>query len=953
MVTTTSRWYKCDLQVATPGWRFKLPGGSSYNFAKPADRARFADLYMERLKERGIEVIALADHHGARWLDEMRAAGTRHGITVFPGVEVTTGSGADGVHLILVGDLDKTVWDIEILLAKVCGFDDDHPRFRPGTDEPAPAKYTVTQILDELPDGWLAIAPHALTDNGIASGKTHKSDLKWKALHHDRLAAVDPGDPREANGNKDGHNARFRARALDDYPCLKRLAFVSTSDAYCLEDLGRRFTWIRMAEPSLEGLRQAFLDFEARIICDWDELLTHQPDPNIVGHAWIEKVTLSGRLGNSASPLSVTFDPRLNVIIGGRGSGKSTLVTAIRQLYGSTTTLPSGVKNETEQFIRAVFNEAQVEGTHHLSISGETQTARWDLESGSRTSHNGEDIPTSFPVRVIGQKELFERVVNDPKDPYAASRNLLALVDEALGLARATPTGAIGFWNAVTAAENKWIAAVADRQDLEASLATRPQLEARVAELQHKIEALDAPQERQRREHNEQLLRERADLDASTEDLACVITSLRSQVDELIPEQPADGSRPAASPGSLAAHQQALDGIRERLRANLHEAFGIAEKALAEVKIAYQEGEWAEQVRQAEADTAAYQQKLAELGVDPSMYAQLREDLRTATASLAELAARANQLDQKKTAEADAWSSLLQLHAQRRDKRNALLEQVAARSGSLRFEITPHRDAAAWAEDVRSLLNLRADAFVDDVPALARWLWEGNTDDLADRMATWRDALVANDYTALAKAVPAVRSAWWTKLRGLDRTIRARLAALIADDVVTMFFRRDQTPSGTDADWQPVSSGSPGQRSAAMLSFVLHHGTEPLVLDQPEDDLDTAWISTLIVRELRKSRWTRQIIVVTHNANIPVNGDAERVIVLHNTGDSIAVKTTPVIAEDGTRQDQPHVGPIEIRRVREDIQDIMEGGVDAFIARERRYNNELSTYRAALHGKTT
>lgn len=51
-----------------------------------------------------------------------------------------------------------------------------------------------------------------------------------------------------------------------------------------------------------------------------------------------------------------------------------------------------------------------------------------------------------------------------------------------------------------------------------------------------------------------------------------------------------------------------------------------------------------------------------------------------------------------------------------------------------------------------------------------------------------------------------------------------------------------------------------------MLSFVFNYGTEPLVLDQPEDDLDTALITNLIVPENRKSRWDRQVIIVTHNA---------------------------------------------------------------------------------------
>ena len=77
--------------------------------------------------------------------------------------------------------------------------------------------------------------------------------------------------------------------------------------------------------------------------------------------------------------------------------------------------------------------------------------------------------------------------------------------------------------------------------------------------------------------------------------------------------------------------------------------------------------------------------------------------------------------------------------------------------------------------------------------------------------------------------------------------------------------------------------------------------------------------------------------MATHNANIPVNGDAERVIVLENDGGSIKVRRTT--SEAGVAID--HVGPIEVTQVREDIQNIMEGGIRAFVQREKKYNNEL------------
>lgn len=127
-----------------------------------------------------------------------------------------------------------------------------------------------------------------------------------------------------------------------------------------------------------------------------------------------------------------------------------------------------------------------------------------------------------------------------------------------------------------------------------------------------------------------------------------------------------------------------------------------------------------------------------------------------------------------------------------------------------------------------------------------------------------------------------------------------------------------------------------------MLAFVLHHGEEPLVLDQPEDDLDSEWISKLVVRELRDSRWRRQLIVISHNANIPVLGDADQVIALENKGGELAVRTSQMASGNPIR----HIGPVEYDYVRSDIQNIMEGGVAAFVQREQKYPRETRSLRA-------
>ncbi|MET3515635.1 energy-coupling factor transporter ATP-binding protein EcfA2 [Pseudacidovorax sp. 1753] len=512
-----TKWWKCDLQVATPAWDFTFPAGSNYRL-KDADatlaaneRARFLDDYMKALQAQGVEVIALADHNTGDWIDDAKAAGRRHGVIVFPGCELTTSSGKDGAHLIVIGDRDKTTRDFDRLVYGAFGYDQagNQPyRMIGGKLEPAPSSKSICQLLDDLPDGYLAIGPHALSDNGLASSKTVKGDLRYKALHHERLVAIDPGD-----GNKTGAaNANvFNRHHIADLPRLRTIAFVSTSDAYSLDRLGKRFTWIRMAEPTIEALRQAFLDHESRILCDWSPRLASFKDrnPNNVRHAWISSLTLGGTLGNSNEALSLDLHPGLNVIVGGRGSGKSSVVAALRQLYSNTSSLPYRLKQEADDFAQTVFKEAALEATHRLQESQAEQKVRWTLGTGSQTQAEGQFVPTSFSATVIGQKELFERAAGDKNDPELTSRSLLSLVDSGLG----QPYSWHQAWDApeLTAtsvsqtfeelledARAHWMAQRRSLERLTADVEQLPALRAQMAVLAEQVAAFSAPEVKSR-----------------------------------------------------------------------------------------------------------------------------------------------------------------------------------------------------------------------------------------------------------------------------------------------------------------------------------------------------------------------------------------------------------------------------------------------------------------------
>jgi ABC-type bacteriocin/lantibiotic exporter with double-glycine peptidase domain len=115
---------------------------------------------------------------------------------------------------------------------------------------------------------------------------------------------------------------------------------------------------------------------------------------------------------------------------------------------------------------------------------------------------------------------------------------------------------------------------------------------------------------------------------------------------------------------------------------------------------------------------------------------------------------------------------------------------------------------------------------------------------------------------------------------------------------------------------------STGQRCTTILPILLVQSERPLLIDQPEDNLDNAFVYEMIVKALRAVKGGRQVIFVTHNPNIPVLGEAERVF---------------VFASDGHHATLRQVGTVD--ECKDQIERILEGGREAFLQRKTRYGH--------------
>jgi hypothetical protein len=155
--------------------------------------------------------------------------------------------------------------------------------------------------------------------------------------------------------------------------------------------------------------------------------------------------------------------------------------------------------------------------------------------------------------------------------------------------------------------------------------------------------------------------------------------------------------------------------------------------------------------------------------------------------------------------------------------------------------------------------------------------------------------------------------------------IYSKMAQKIEENYIDMI--ASDTPDIINISYhgKPLSKHSLGQRASALILFILtQHDSDVIIVDQPEDDLDNQVIYEELIQTIRREKKDMQFIFATHNANIPVLGDAERVVTSIYSGDE------SVELMEGT---------IDSAETHRDIVNIMEGGVEAFKKRNEIYGN--------------
>ena len=891
-----SRWWRVDLHAHSP---------ESKDFRRARDDEKDWSGWITAAVEAGLDAVAITDHNTAGAISEIQsAAESLPGVPIFfPGVEITA---SDGVHLLVLMDPVFGEGHVEDLLSRVGIAVDDR-----GT-QLARSKLSVEKILEEVGVDALILGPHVNGPKGILA--VHEGQQRLAVLRDSRLAAVEIDPDRDLDESwLDGSKAEVG----------RRISRVWSSDAHEFEELGRRFTWVKMTRPDIEGLGLALMDGSDSL----KPATSAEPgDPNSHhGEMLIEEISVSNaRFMGRPEPMVVRFNPWLNAIIGGRGTGKSTLVDFCRKTLRLDSEL-DGSGTGDEGSLRRIFDrrlpvpptrgrEGLLAENTHVEVIYRKHDERfalsWSPSGGtpsiSRLSEEGRtpeegSVSERFPVRIYSQKQLFAMA----QDLGA----LLTVIDKSPHVQAAERNREIAHLKSRHLSLRAQARTAAARAE---GLSAR---RAALSDVQHKLDFLqEGDQARQLSEYR----RRRQQDDTWQAVVSAARQSVRAVAEGAEQLSVADldlgtaGSDEDPPQEDLEKAHEALSRAVAGLRGLVLDTVDDAQRQIEQILAGEHIRRWQAALEASEEGFREASAQLADRGIrSPGEYRSLVADaarLRREVDGLEREGSRAQELEREA-------ALTLELYRARREDLSRVRSEFAAEATRevIRVEVIPLENHRGLRDELMGILG--TDRFDADRRALAErirpgpgkaWSWDhlnALVSDIRKFQADESEAWATEDWrfeAALKRVAP----------EGIDR-----LALYCPGDNVRVSFRDPQR------GWRPLTQGSPGQQTAALLAFVLSHGEEPIILDQPEDDLDNTLIYDLLVSQLKEAKLKRQVIVVTHNPNIVVHGDAEFVLSLE--------------AGDG-RSRKACEGGLQERKVRDTICEVMEGGREAFASRYRR-----------------
>ncbi len=907
-----SRWWKFDFHTHTP---------VSHDYGKGPDQ--------ETLKERtprewlldymraGIDCVAITDHNSGEWIDRIKDELAKlecerseefRPIYVFPGVEISVYS---GIHLLAIFGRDKNTSDIDALLGKV-DYRGDKGASNGGT------RCSLIEVVDEITSaGAIAIPAHVDKERGLfgsMQGPTLEQLLEDGNIFAMELIDTDYEKP-QTYVDKKTHWAEVLGSDSHHPPGNSNGNFP-----------GSRFTWVKMGEPSIEGLRLALLDGSLSIIRSNGK----ENNPNECSQMVLESLEVSeARYLGRTEPFRIGFNPWLNSIIGGRGTGKSTIVEFLRIVLRRTNELPEDLEKEFEKYqkvysdrkegglltanttIQAIYRKDDSRFRIRWDPDGSPQSIEEEIE-GCQWKHAEGDIQQRFPVRIYSQKQMFELA----KKPLA----LLNIVDQAPQIDRHS-------WDKKwTQAESKFLSLRAKIRDLEAGLTDEPRLRGELEDIKRKQKIFEQSGYADVLKNYQKLIHQQRSIEIWEGSWIDIADRWRRVADEIVPDSVEDETFDLDLQTDAELHGHVAT-VRENLAELSNEARSLSSKmdgVITEWRKNRDESSWKQGSVSAEQAYIRLQKDLANEGETRSLsYGELVQNRQLIETELGQIEDSKGQIQDLEQQMDEQLEKIIQLRRELTQARQEFLKQMLCDNQYVRIEVVPYGATDTVETEFRRLLQKENPVFEKDIGSpdgeglLGNLYKEDNrcAETIERRLAELKRTI--RDLASRKGNYQVVTRKFSKHLSNLNPEAIGRIETWFPEDSLDVQYNA----TGEGNRFLSIEEGSPGQRTAALLAFLLSYGDEPLILDQPEDDLDNLLIYDLIVTQLRNIKRQRQIIVVTHNANIVVNGDSELIVAL-----------APHHGE--TKKDCN--GSLQEKKVRQNICTIMEGGSKAFEDRYRR-----------------
>jgi len=715
-----------------------------------------------------------------------------------------------------------------------------------------------------------------------------------------------------------------------------------TNDAHRVEDLtaADRQTHVKMIKPSFQDLRLALKFPDTRIRFPTDVPST--PSPRILGL----QILAGGDQGFFRS-VEIAFSDNLSCLIGPRGSGKSAIIESLRYAFGlnriltqldqSGTDLADKVRSLqvatlTNCIIRVAY--CRQDGQTHILESTfdrkQDYVTKVFTPDGSQVDIHDLDTSGAYPLRLFGwseietlgresrrQRDLLDRLIPDFSpllDKRAELRQTMRTQKRAI---QTSVDSLLAIFELNGGEIRKYKEYLADFNRL-----NTPEIDALFSDIdlaKRKITMLN---------------KVNGNIDAWVSGLKCQAdSSILEGIDQLLAESPepvqtwwtaialtlklADSSNQAKS-----TINKAIDEL-VKLQSQVTSAIDDTNKGLQENEKQIREKIGQEATKQVAADLRkAASERLERVNQSRRHYndewRRLSENIRAWKQTSIDLVSAQGKISEARQKQKQEIEARLNLYST-----PEMTISVWFNGGRDRNKLVTHlSDSGLLAKKglgnyKANLLPLKISLLCNPVE-LAHVLLEKTTATLT-QVITVGNEQISIDAITVERLLSSFDLFGHDEEADVDSIDRDRLNSVL--EIAEIEWDDDERIL---LNSRPVDTLSPGQRSSAMLPLIALAENIPLIIDQPEDNLDNKLVGKMLVDILGNLKEKRQIIVATHNPNIVVSGDAEQVIVLDAINDHEGK-----CAEAGSIDKPPIV---------QFVIDIMEGGREAFRTRQRRYN---------------